>query len=507
MNELNAEDMSIYDINSEWYGVSRRFLMENAGAAIASEIHKRLGSTKASIAIFCGTGGNGGDGMVIARHLYNTYNVIVYLLGSPDRISSKSARMNWETLQKLPNLRIEQLRDSSYFNKIIWEQFDLYIDALLGSGLKHSPRNPHAKLILKMNSMKSKSRPIWSVDMPSGLLDSGKPGNPIVAADLTFVLHAPKLGSISLGETVILPIGIPKDAIISTGPGYLKFFGPHSKNSHKGQNGVILAIVGSKSYHGAAIISVLAALKTTVDLVYIYTSSKISNVIRSASPEVIVSSYNAPYLTLDQLSEILSLAKSKDAILLGPGIGRDSKTTQLVQQFILEWMKMDPRPSLVIDADALTMLDSVLEKLPSDVILTPHAGEFYALTKTNLESTENLPTRISQLLSVSNKMPVTWLVKGPIDLIAFKDIVIQNYTHTPSMTIGGTGDALAGLCAGFLARSHNPFYSAIAATFLLGDAGEYVDQLSEGFSTEALVKAIPYVMNQLTKFIHEEPNI
>ena len=141
------------------------------------------------------------------------------------------------------------------------------------------------------------------------------------------------------------------------------------------------------------------------------------------------------------------------------------------------------------------------------MILTPHAGEFYALTKVKLESTEKLYKRISQTLLVSKRISVTWLVKGDIDLIASKNTVIQNYIHTPSMTIGGTGDALAGLCTGFLARSHDPFHSAVAATFLLGATGEYIDHQSEGFSTEALVKTLPYVMNQMIQFIHEESNI
>ena len=505
VEEITAEMLSILDVNSEWWGVPRQWLMENAGAAIAAQIRERHKSPT-RMAIFCGTGGNGGDAMVVARHLYGHHPIDVFLVGGPERISSQQAYRNWAILQGLPNLSCKILRDSAEISDVDWKSYGLYIDGILGSGLRQSPRNPHAAIIRQMNSSRNPDRQIWSIDLPSGLLASGRPGDPMVTADLIFALHQAKTGSSKLASVIVLPIGIPSDAITCSGPGYLQAFNSHPEDSHKGDNGKVLLIGGSKDYHGAAIISGWAALKSGIDLLQIYTSKEVSETIRRASAEFIVQTYDSPFFDKEAVEGAIKLAKKNDVILLGPGLGENPKVQEAVSAFVEQWMNIDPRPGLVIDADALKYLP-MLSKLGEEVIVTPHAGEFFLMTKRKLASTRQLHDRIADVQGISQQYGVTWLVKGRVDLIASKGKVLQNHTGCAAMTVGGTGDALAGITAGLYARSKRPYYSAIAAAFWTGLAGEYTDSLPSGFSTTAMVENLPVVWKELENFVKSEDNI
>jgi NAD(P)H-hydrate epimerase len=510
-DEISSEEMSIYDINSDWYGVPRYNLMENAGSGIANHMRslltKKVNKPRKSIVVFCGTGGNGGDGMVVARQLYSEFDIRVFLLGDPGRISSPPAKKNWKTLQKLPNLEKEVIRDSKDVDKIPWENYDIIVDAILGAGLKSSPRNPHAILIEKINENHDESRKVWSIDLPSGLLINGEPSSTIINADLIFSLHKPKLGTRNLAETIVIPIGIPWDAVIGSGPGYLHSLRPHSDLSHKGENGTILLIGGSKSYHGATILSGLSILKTNVDLLTIACPEEISTVIRQGSPEFIVHPYKQSYITQESIPELISLAKKNNVVLLGPGLGNTSEVEESVQLFIKKWSNLKPKPGLVIDADALKFLKPVLSKLKNNAVVTPHAGEFEMLTGEKLEAQSNMEGRISQVERISKKSLMTWLIKGKIDLIAKNGKIIQNYTGCPAMTIGGTGDVLAGVTTGMFARLGDPFNASIAGAFWTGLTGEFVDSKKEDFSTSKLIENLPFVLDQVRKFIAEDENV
>ncbi|OLS18963.1 MAG: Bifunctional NAD(P)H-hydrate repair enzyme Nnr [Candidatus Heimdallarchaeota archaeon LC_3] len=509
-DEISSVEMSIYDINSEWYGVPRYNLMENAGANIANFIRSILASENEnikSIAIFCGSGGNGGDGMVVARHLYHQYKVTVFLLGRPERISSKPAQKNWKTLQKLQNLEKRFIFDSQDIEKIKWEKFDLIIDAILGAGLKSEPHDPHATLIEKINERHIEKTKIWSVDLPSGLLVTGKPSQKIIQADIIFALHKPKFGTYNLGKTITLPIGIPLDAIIGSGPGYLQYYKSHGEFSHKGENGTNLLIGGSIYYHGAPVLSALAMLKTNIDLLTIIAPAEITSVIRQSNPEFIVHPYEYPYLCKEIVPEAINLIKNKSSLLLGPGIGDKPEVEEFVQLFINKWIKLTKKPSIVIDADALKFLKPVIGKLRQNIVLTPHAGEFESITGESLAPVKNLEERIVQVSKISRLYPITWLVKGKIDLIASKGKVIQNHTGCSAMTIGGTGDVLAGVTSGLLARYSDCFNSAISGAFWTGLTGEYLFSKNEIFSTLNLIKYLPIVWNELQRFNKEKSNI
>ncbi|MHA1982861.1 MAG: NAD(P)H-hydrate dehydratase [Candidatus Hodarchaeales archaeon] len=509
-NEISSDEMSIYDVNSEWYGVPRYILMENAGAGIANYIRNFLTNEEnkrfESIVIFCGTGGNGGDGMVIARHLYDSFDVTVYLLGDPGRISSPPAKKNWKTLQKLPNLEKMVIRDSKDIDKIPWKNYDIIIDAILGAGLKSTPRNPHAILIEKINENRDDTRKIWSLDLPSGLLTNGKPSPVIIDADLIFSLHKPKLGTLKLAETLVIPIGVPNDAVIGSGPGYLQSLRPHSDLSHKGENGTVLLIGGSKSYHGATILSGLSILKTNIDLLTIACPEEISTVIRQGSPEFIVFPYKFSYLNQESIPELITLAEKNNVVLIGPGLGNTPEVGEAVELFINKWSKLKSKPGLVIDADALKFIKPVLSKLKANVIVTPHAGEYEMITGEKLETPNNLKMRISQVEKCSKKYSLTWLVKGKVDLIAQKGRVIQNHTGCPAMTIGGTGDVLAGVTTGLYSRLGNTFNASVAGAFWTGLTGEYIDSKKIDFSTSKLIENLPYIFDQVKKFIAEDEN-
>ncbi|MFW9929689.1 MAG: NAD(P)H-hydrate dehydratase [Candidatus Thorarchaeota archaeon] len=509
-NEISSELMSVYDVNSEWFGVSRQLLMENAGSGIAREIRsfKNVFENKSfkSIAIFCGTGGNGGDGFVLARHLYGDFNVTVFLLGYPERISSVPAKNNWDALARLPSLEVKIIRDSSELTNIDLQKQDVIIDALLGSGLRFSPRNPHATAIEIINKFHDQGKIIWSIDLPSGLLENGELGKPSVNPDCIFSLHQPKMGTLNFKSVVNIPIGIPLDAIIGSGPGYFRFFRTRDPSSHKGDNGTALIIAGSKDYHGATILSANAMLKTGIDLITIVCPQEIAPTIRNANSEFIVHPYNFSYFCKDIVYEIISIAVSKSVVLLGPGLGNQKEVEEGINLFIDNWAGLEHKPGLVIDADALKFLSKDLKKFTNDMIVTPHAGEFFSLTNVKLSSCNKLPERKKQINKITSKYQGVWLVKGKVDLIVNESRLIQNNTGCSAMTIGGTGDVLAGVTAGLFARSKKAFYSAIVSAFWVGLTGEYTALQNSGFSTNKLIENLPIVWKEINKFIDDEEN-
>ena len=231
--------------------------------------------------------------------------------------------------------------------------------------------------------------------------------------------------------------------------------------SHKGENGKILVIAGSEDYPGAAVLTTRAALSTLIsgaDLVTIAAPSKVSWVINTYSPEIITKKLEGKFLTLKHFKVIKELAVKNDVILIGPGLGRIKQTLALIKK-ILQINKQK-----VIDADAIYAVN--LNSLKNSII-TPHKKEFEILLKNNKLNENNFREYLNNNVT---------LFKGKIDKIISKDHIIYNKTGNVGMTKGGTGDILAGLCAGFLAQKNSLFMSACAAAYI---NGKIADKLKE----------------------------
>ena len=243
-NVITSRGMHTLEMNAEYYGISRLQLMENAGRAIVSEISTRFQPKKTRIAIFCGLGGNGGDGFVAARHLLSrAYQVEVIVAGKTTDIRHEAAVKSWSALQSLKNsVRVHVVTDSSQVPDV---KADVVVDALLGIGLKGAPRQPVLQLIRAINGMQAFR---LAVDTPTGLdSDSGEVLGEIVKADLTVTFHKAKLGLLEakeyVGELLVKNIGLPEIFENFAGPGDVAHVvKPRSAESHKGDFGKLLVV-------------------------------------------------------------------------------------------------------------------------------------------------------------------------------------------------------------------------------------------------------------------------
>jgi len=489
--KISAEDVSIADNNAQWLGIPLIHLMESAGYSVADEIVKRYKlSEKSTVAIFCGTGNNGGDGFVVARQLA-AFNVksLVILVGTPDKIRTHASQFNWGVIRDKINYMVKTIivRDSTEIEKIrLLEEnnknLSLIVDGLLGTGVSGKIREPISTAIDVINKLKGENgKEVVSIDIPSGMdPNTGKVLDKAVRADLVVALHRIKKGldksSDYIGDLVIRSIGIPYEANIFVGKGDLI---PTLKNrnvdNHKGQFGRMLVIGGSKNYSGAPAYSSLAGINFGIDLVITYVPEVVGDVIRNYSPNMIVRTSPGKWLNIKAYDEISELIEWSNAVVIGPGLGLQKETEELLLK-LLEKLNHEKK-SYVLDADSLKLVKNHLELLKGqNVILTPHEGELEIMTGIELPSYDQIEERNKVILKLAKKHDFTLLVKGPYDYISNGKEIKINRTGCPEMSIGGTGDVLAGLCAAFLATDNNLFKSACSGAFLNGIIGEYCEK-------------------------------
>lgn len=489
---LSSLELGVLDNNAEWLGIPKSHLMECAGYSFSMEIYNRYNLSQNpgnKVAILCGTGNNGGDGFVIARHLAAmNVSVSLFLIGPPRKIRTYEANLNWEIISEHLTDSIETIvaKDSTQVSEIGMKieddgHYKIIVDALLGTGIHGKIREPIATAVEIINALKDeegKNITIVSVDVPSGLdPDTGKVSDMAIKADLVITFHQMKKGFAEkteyIDEIVVKSIGIPPEASKYLGRGdILPALKERASSSHKGQFGRLLIIGGSKNYSGAPAYSSLTGIHFGIDLVITYTPEVVGDVIRSYSPNLIVRSQPGDWLTMDAFEEIAWLVDWANCILIGPGMGEEDSTEELLVA-LLQKFKKDGK-SYVLDADALKLVKNHLDLLRGQsVILTPHEGELEIMTGETLPPIDQKDLRGFKVSEIAQELDVTLLVKGPIDFIADETELKFNRTGCPEMSIGGTGDVLAGLCASFLSTNIRPFQAACSAAFINGKLGEF----------------------------------
>ncbi|HDJ04911.1 MAG TPA: NAD(P)H-hydrate epimerase, partial [Candidatus Bathyarchaeota archaeon] len=286
---ITTKEMRVLELNAEYFGVSRLQLMENAGRNVAVEVASRFKPQEARIAVFCGLGGNGGDGFVAARHLLCLgFKVEVILAGKPSNITSEEAKKNWQALESLgDSITVKEVYDSSLVPDV---EADVVIDALLGIGVKGRLRPPILQIVKAINEAEAFR---VAVDVPTGIdSDTGEVLGEAVRADLTVTFHKAKPGLLKakeyVGDLVVRHIGLPKEIERYAGPGDVyAVVKPRPPESHKGDFGRLLVIGGSAVYFGAPALVASAALRTGVDLAYIAAPEKTAQAISTMSPSLI----------------------------------------------------------------------------------------------------------------------------------------------------------------------------------------------------------------------------
>ncbi|UCE09723.1 MAG: NAD(P)H-hydrate dehydratase [Candidatus Thorarchaeota archaeon] len=501
---IDSKHMRILELNSQYLGVDLGMLMQQAGREVARVIEMNEDLEQKWIIILCGGGGNGGDGMVAARHLLEVgANVEVYLLGSESDISSPDTRWNWEILDNLhgiPNVILKTESEVKSCKGIL--EADLLVDALLGFGLKSRVREPLLTAVKMINKSEAKT---YSIDVPTGLdSDTGKVHGTVVKADATITLHAPKPGLMDAeditGTVYVVPIGIPPEAERLCGPGDLWLFNrPRHPDSRKGDNGRILVIGGSDVYSGAPALAGMAALRSGADLVTVVAPDPVVPAIRAYSPNLMVRSLGTRVLLSESLDMILDLVKANDVVALGPGLGLEPGTSSAVLTLVESIVAM--KKPLVIDADGLKSLaNSGIELEPTTSILTPHWSELAMLLDESHSETPYLALKVDTARMAAEMYNAVILLKGPIDVVVRPEGAFKlNRTGVPAMTVGGTGDVLTGICAALLAQKEESLHCASAAAFVSGIAGELAfEKLGNHILATDVIEMIPNAMSGIS---------
>ena len=498
-DSVTSRDMRALETNAEYFGVSKLQLMENAGHDVALEVLSRfkLGKT---VTVYCGLGGNGGDGFVAARHLSSMgFKVRVILAGKNKDISDRAAQENWRALQALTDIiPVEEIQGNDFVRKL---PVDIVIDALLGTGFKGRLRAPILQLAESINELNAFR---IAVDVPTGIdSDTGVASENAVKADLTITFHKEKEGLKKarkhVGELVVKSIGLPEKFEQLAGPGdVLLIAKPRPAESHKGDFGRLLIVGGSDTYSGAPTLVAQAAMRSGVDLTYVAAPEKTAYAISSISPDLITIKLEGKHLNPGNLNTLKPYIKSSDAVVLGPGLGLDQETKDAVK-IIIESAEQSKIP-LLLDADGLKAFAEFKRKLKVPLMLTPHSGEYTILT--GKKPPEPQSEKAAEVQKTAARLNATVLLKGHVDVISDGKRLKLNFTGNPGMAVGGTGDVLSGIGGAFLAQKADCFEAAVAAAFVNGAAGDFVfEELGAHMVATDLLRYIPNVLNDPTSHL------
>lgn len=461
-------ETQVLDINAEYLGVPTEQLMENAGIAAAREAaqlpHQRW-------LVICGPGNNGGDGYVAARHLKQC---TVMTVGHP---KTALAAKNFRRV-KAQGIPVHPYEKETFVKML--QECDAVMDAMLGVGVSGPLREPYREIVDILNRSEVF---VLSLDVPTGF-GTETP----LAPDMTVTFHRIKEGmDDACGEVVVADIGIPKEAEEYVGPGEFIYYPKPAETSHKGDNGVV-AVVGGGPYTGAPALAALAALRTGCDLAYVCTPHPAWQVVASFSPNLIVRRMEGAVFSEENIQEIEDIIERADAVLLGPGLGNSTTVGDACLALIERY---GGKKWFVVDADAIEIFGE--RDCGGRVIFTPHAGEFRALTGIVLP--DDLEERRRIVEEEARKRHATILLKGSVDIISDGHRTKMNRIHNEGMTVGGTGDVLAGICTALLAKGVEPLHAACLAAMMNGMAGNLAfEEKSYGMVAGDVVERIPDVL-------------
>ena len=490
---VTSREMCALEVNAEYFGISLLQLMENAGGNVATEIASRF-PREQEVVIFCGLGGNGGDGFVAARHLLSMgFKVSVVLAGRSRDIRHEAAVQNWCALQPLrESITIQEVTDSSVIPVVA---APIVVDALLGTGTKGKLKPLIAQIVDYLNGLPAFK---IAVDVPTGIdSDTGEVLGNAVKANVTVTFHKLKTGFRDakkyVGELVIRDIGLPDELAQFAGPGDVYLVKKtRATSAHKGDFGRLLVIGGSKVFSGAPALVSLAALRTGVDIVYLAAPAKTAFAVSSMSPDLITLKLKGDNLTAGNIKALTPYLEMVDAVVLGPGLGVHTETQEFVKVCV-EAVENADKP-LLLDADGLKAFAEFKRPLKVPLVLTPHAGEYVILSDRKMPG--GLKERVADVQKTAAELKAVILLKGQVDMICSSKRSKLNFTGNPAMTVGGTGDVLSGVVGGLLAQKADPFEAAVAGAFINGAAGDFVvGDVGYHMLASDLLKWIPRVLD------------
>jgi ADP-dependent NAD(P)H-hydrate dehydratase / NAD(P)H-hydrate epimerase len=467
---------------AEQCSVPSLLLMENAGRSAAWFIHQRLspaqGQRRAGpprrVVCVCGSGNNGGDGFVVARHLLGLGYPVRVVTCSERAALAPDARVNFEAWRGLGGEVRELPEGDTPALEGAWAPGDVLVDAVFGTGLSRPLAGRYRVLVEAINAA---GLDVISLDIPTGLnADTGAVMGAAVVADLTITFGHPKAGLLTsgaldyTGELCVADLGVPQ----RLGPALTpraqwveqadaeSWVEARPRSTHKGHSGRVLVIGGSTGKTGAALLSASAALRAGAGLV---TICAFADAIQSLDSRVIEVMTRA--IDPERIEASLDAAlENVDAVVLGPGLGQGEAARRVVDHVVL-----GRNVPTVLDADAITHFAQRTHELadsPGPCLLTPHPGELGRLL--GLSASDVEADRFSALDRGIERTRKTLLLKGPYTLIGEPGVSprVVSEGH-PALAIGGSGDVLAGITGASIAAL-GPLRAGALGAFVHGRA-------------------------------------
>jgi NAD(P)H-hydrate epimerase len=530
MKVLTAGKMLMVDrLTTERYGVPGLQLMETAGTRVADACDKFVGSAAtrpARIAVLCGKGNNGGDGLVAARHLQSLgAQVQVYLFSQQSDLRGDAAT-NLQRWTAAGN-PVMSIADEFAWQTACAEisNANVILDAIFGTGFRGAVTGVIAKAISDVNGHSKNGTGAWpalilAVDMPSGLPSDGQRAEgPVLYAHKTVTFTAPKPGqlisrdSTAVGRLVVANIGSPAALIEEIGEGSLRWIEPHefaqlplvrTVDSHKGMYGHALVVAGSVGKSGAAVMAGYAALRSGIGLVTIATPDVILPVVASAHPELMTEPLLATSegtVAIRNLAEhrFERIGEGKTVLALGPGLGLHPETQDFIRKVVLQ-----TELPIVLDADGLNGFggnaDSLRNRRSKFLAITPHPGEMARLL---MRSTKDVQEdRLSTAQEAAHRWNAHVILKGSHTIIVSPDgSAFVNTSGNPGLAKGGSGDVLTGILAALTAQFKTDDWSRVIAlgVYLHGKAAEFAakDTDESGLLATEVAAAVPHARREL----------
>ena len=505
---LSADAMRAADAATiEEWGVPGRVLMETAGRAAADRICGEWPVEGQRVTVLVGTGNNGGDGLVVARVLAERGAQVRALVlpgdGTPDR------NANLALLRRLADAQDGlEVIDYADLGQASNAPADLVVDAILGIGVTGDLREPARALCAWTNRQ---GGPVVALDVPSGLdATTGHAPTDTVHADLTVAFGAAKTGLMvgdgpeHTGRVETVEIGIPSSLLAERARAWHlshewagQTLPRRAPDAHKYSAGRVLAVVGSRQFSGAAVLSTAAAYRVGAGAVVAAVPRSAASVVDARNVEVMVSAQpetEAGGLASDARDTILERAADADAVLIGCGLGRDEDTQTLVRELVAS-----VEAPLVLDADGLSAFAGhadALGRRSGPLVLTPHLGELRRL----VGDPGWTPTdRFEDARHFAAQWDATLVFKGMPSIVGTPDEALLGPPAAPGLATAGTGDVLAGTVTGLIAQGLDPADAAVAALWLGAEAARLwaEDHGAAGLVASDLIDRLPAAAHAL----------
>ena len=485
---LTADEMKRYDLaTSDIIGIDAFTLMERAALETAKVILSLSEKQNIKrILILCGPGNNGGDGLALARILSEEgFKTDVFFIKKYKKVSDLFKKQS-EIIKKF----------DVGFSEVIDPSYDLYVDAIFGTGLKRDVTDEFADCI---NELNSPGKYVLSMDIPSGIdSDNGSVKGVCVRSDITVTYSFYKRGiflypgSKYCGKVIKVNVGIGLKSIPDQKPEMFihdKDFDPLPKRNPDGNKstfGKVLIIAGSKNMAGAALLSAKAAMRTGAGMVKILSPMENRIIIQESLPEALYGTFEDPESSMNWC----------DSIVIGPGLSKSDEAKQV----LIKVLKIDSKKPVVIDADAINLIsdDSELLNLAAKngerLIFTPHVGEASRLLKISVSDIK--ADQVSALKELTVKTNSVVVLKDARTFVKGKDFnIFLNVWGNDRMATAGSGDVLSGIIGAFLGfRKFDSFESAVRGVHLHAVSGDraYCDLFGNGLTAGDIIEHITY---------------